>query len=449
MNVLVWLRSDFRLRDNPALAFAGRLGNVLPLVILDPEEWRQPDRSARHFDFMAEALSDLRLQMAEVGLPLVVRTGSAVEVLSRLCRNHQITGLVSAGDAVTHWARQRDALVEDWALSAEIPWLRPKAVEGEVSWSPVSDVSEGQIPAARALGLAPDPCPYRLKGGRDKALDLAEVWLARHQLEQATSPIGGEKAGSRLSAHLALGTLSEGELLAMSEGQVGPSARRLATRLAQRRQKRAEAARGSALDLWLAPPPPEDAPPEALTAFTTGRTGLPFVDACLRSLMASGWANPSARMMLAGVGLHLLGLDWRSCGHALARLCLDYDPAIHWPMMRQAALKLVGNPVQLGEDHDPKGDFIRRWVPELASVPGPLIHRPWRWSGASQVLGRRYPEPLVDPTHSLKDARARLSPLMRRPATNLSRLHAANLLIEDVPPPLSTKGGQLSFDLRS
>jgi deoxyribodipyrimidine photo-lyase len=73
----------------------------------------------------------------------------------------------------------------------------------------------------------------------------------------------------------------------------------------------------------------------------------------------------------------------------------------------------IYNPVKQGQDQDPTGAFTRRWLPELAGVPDAYLHAPWRWTGAGQVLGRRYPEPLVDPEMAARAAREAIADLRR------------------------------------
>lgn len=95
MNVLVWFKRDLRLHDHAALCRAVALGRVLPLYIVEPDYWTLPDTSARQWAFAAECLADLRGELAARGAPLAVRVGDAVEVLSRVVRQHRIARIVS------------------------------------------------------------------------------------------------------------------------------------------------------------------------------------------------------------------------------------------------------------------------------------------------------------------------------------------------------------------
>jgi deoxyribodipyrimidine photo-lyase len=139
----------------------------------------------------------------------------------------------------------------------------------------------------------------------------------------------------------------------------------------------------------------------------------------MRYLAATGWLNFRMRAMLMSVASHHLWLDWRATGPHLARLFTDYEPGIHWSQvqMQSGATGInaprLYNPVKQGLDHDPQGRFIRRWVPELATVPDPFLHEPWRWPSARTVLGKRYPEPVVDPASAARAARQAIGDLRR------------------------------------
>ncbi len=117
-------------------------------------------------------------------------------------------------------------------------------------------------------------------------------------------------------------------------------------------------------------------------AWCQGRTGFPFVDACMRSLIDTGWLNFRMRAMLVSFAAYNLWLDWKKIAGHLARLFLDYEPGIHYPQLQMQAgttginAMRVYNVTKQGKDQDPSGVFIKKYVPELAAVPDEYIHEP-------------------------------------------------------------------------
>jgi deoxyribodipyrimidine photo-lyase len=92
----------------------------------------------------------------------------------------------------------------------------------------------------------------------------------------------------------------------------------------------------------------------------------------------------------------------------------DYEPGIHWPQMQMQSgttgmnTVRIYNPMKQGQDQDPDGVFTRKWVPELAEVPDAFLQAPWGWAGAARILGKRYPEPIVDVAAAARGARDRV-----------------------------------------
>lgn len=480
MNVLVWFKRDLRATDHPALARAAQLGRVLPVHVVEPEFWAQPDASARQWAFTAECLTALREDLASLGAPLVVRAGDAVAVLERLVRSHGITHILSHADAGTPWSRARDRRVAAWARASGIRWEElpqnglpdlvaegadPAAIRDALvaqplaevpALTPVPGVEPGAIPSARALRLADDPCAHRQAGGRGQGLATLDSFLnirgaSCHRA--MTTPATAERASSRLSPFLTAGALSLREVAQAAAarqaerpgGSWSGSLRGFQLRLATRGAlvplpETAAEAEGRARP---GPPDPlHDSDAARLAAWAAGETGLPFVDASLRYLRATGWLPCRARALVMAVAAQHLGLDWHAAGLILARRFTDYDPGIHWLQVRQLAgldgtrTPRIVNPVKQGLTHDPTGAFTRRWLPELAPVPDAFLHAPWRWHGAVGLLGRRYPEPVVDPAA----ARAPRDTLRRAPETPVAR---APLVTRSRPQP----AGQLSLDL--
>lgn len=309
----------------------------------------------------------------------------------------------------------------------------------------LAGIDPGPIPTAADLALPPDPCPHRQSGGRAEGLAMLESFLSHRGARyhsQLSSPTTAFEACSRLSPHLAWGTVSLREVVqAIRLRRVAPAVQAPAAAAARSRQAnwpRALRAFEERLhwhchfiqklecqpDLEFrelhpltADPHPGD--PAWLEAWATGCTGLPFVDACMRALRASGWINFRMRAMLLSVACHHLRLPWRECGLHLARQFVDYEPGIHWSQCQMQAGTTgintirIYNPIKQGQDHDPQGLFLSQWLPELRTVPLVHRHQPWTMDEATQrrvgcVLGAHYPHPIVEEAAAAREARQRL-----------------------------------------
>ncbi|WP_170114426.1 FAD-binding domain-containing protein [Litoreibacter ponti] len=448
---LLWFKRDLRVEDHPALARAAEIGApVLPLYVVEPEYWALDDTSARQWAFCRESLIELRSALAGLGAPLVVRQGDVIDVLARAHQRFGIGRIISHEETGNAWTYARDLRVAAWARAEGIAWEElpqsgvVRRLKGRDGWAKQRDRFMGQplvAPAAlKAVAvepgdipdpdLAPDPCPDRQPGGRSNALSLLGGFLTergRTYRRDMSSPVAGEWACSRLSPHLAFGTLSgrEAETAARARAAEvkgtregwGGSVKSFRSRLAWRdhfMQKLEDEPRIESECLHRAYEGLRGTDAARLRAWEMGETGLPFVDACMRYTRAGGWLNFRMRSMVVAVGSYHLWLDWRSTGPILARYFTDYEPGIHWSQMQMQSgttgmnTVRIYNPVKQGGDQDPDGVFTRAWVPELAEVPDEVLQEPWRWDGAGRILGRSYPEPLVDVKAAAKAARERV-----------------------------------------
>lgn len=452
---LVWFKRDLRVHDHPALALAAAQGGVLPVYIVEPDLWAQPDASARQWAFVAECLRDLRLDLAALGQPLVLREGDAVEVLARLHAKHRFAQIVSHEETGNAWSYARDQRVAAWARDKSVPWVEvpqsgvERRIPGRDGWakrrtafmaSPLAEVTAlppvvegtGALPSARSLKLAEDTCPFRQQGGRVAgllALDSFTTSRGQGYRGSMSSPVTAERGSSRLSPYLTFGAISTREVAQIVEhekqvrrgqGAWVPSLRSFEARLAWRDHFMQKLEDQPALETHALHPAMEGLHPRQpdsvrLEAWQNGETGLPFVDACMRYLRATGWINFRMRAMLQSVASYHLWLDWRVTGTHLARMFTDYEPGIHWPQVQMQSgttginAPRLYDPVKQGQEQDPKGLFMRRWVPELAPIPDSFLNEPWKWPQAREVLAGRYPEPVIDPNTAARSARAAMA----------------------------------------
>lgn len=474
---VVWFKRDLRVNDHPALAQASEVGTVLPLYVVEPELWQQPDASTRHWNFVAETIAGLRKDLGELGQPLVVRTGQIVSVLSELKDRGLVDVLWSHEETGNNWTYQRDRQVAAWCRDHGVQWhevqnhgvfRRLKSRDGWAEgWdkfmalpvsSPVAlepiDIEPGYIPTARDLGLRDDLCVGRQVGGRAAGLERLNSFLTRRgkrYQRQMSSPLAGAVACSRLSPHLAWGALSMREVSQATERQrrrLPPQAKdwRKSLRSFSGRlhwhchfiqkledEPRIEFENLHRLYDGLRPKAPDGA---LLAAWSKGETGYPFLDACMRSLQATGWLNFRMRAMVMATASYHLWLDWRAPGQHLARMFTDYEPGIHWNQVQMQSgttginTVRIYNPVKQGYDQDPRGVFIRTWLPELADISDRHIHEPWKAPDGKHVIGAHYPERIFDHLAAAKAARERVwgvrrSAVFRSEARDIATKHAS------------------------
>ena len=457
---VVWFKRDLRVHDHRPLYEAAKQGNVLPLFIVEPQLWLQPDYSGRHWDFVCECLADLRNQLASIGQPLIVRKGNATETLAEFHNSHGIASLWSHEETGNDWTFQRDRSVAAWCSENGIQWHEfqqngtIRRLKNRDGWSQAWDhfmampkfatpglnqlhsIEPGEIPVKTELGLGDDRCPDRQIGGRETGLKLLKSFLherGEQYRKETSNPLAGAKACSRISPYLAWGSLSmreaaqatwkrQSDLKASTSSHTKnwqASMRSFSGRLhwhCHFIQKLEDEPRLEFENLHSAYDNirPRSTDQARLAAWQNGETGLPFVDACMRSLAATGWLNFRMRAMVTAVASYHLWLDWRQPGLYLAQLFTDYEPGIHWSQIQMQSgttgmnTVRIYNPIKQGYDQDPNGIFIRKWIPELKDIKDRYLQEPWKADNAGSVLNKVYPFPIIDHMGAAREARQKI-----------------------------------------
>ncbi len=447
--VVVWLKRDLRLADHAPLTQA--LATGLPVVLLylwEPSLLAAPGVDLRHHRFAYQCLADLQQALPQ-GHSLWMCHAEAVAALEQLAEVVEIAALFSHQETGSMATFTRDKAVGAWLRHRGIAWHQ--AVAGGVErgrthrqgWPeqwyrrmaepllpvPAADLLAERLlppPAAwqpTAVWQKPEllayaqPNPQMQPGGRTAGLRYQDSFYegrGRAYAWAISKPTEARRACSRLSPYLALGALSLREVYqrvaaarrTAPEGWQRPLAG-LADRLRWRdhfiqkfEQECAIEGRNFNRGYDLLPQPLR---PERVEAWQQGRTGYPLVDAAMRCVVQTGYLNFRLRAMLVSFLCHALWQPWQAGALWLGRQFLDYEIGIHIPQFQMQAgtvgihVHRIYNPIKQGQDHDPAGHFVRRWVPELAHVPAAYIHEPWLLSGLDRALYKAedYPAPIV------------------------------------------------------
>jgi deoxyribodipyrimidine photo-lyase len=439
-----WVRRDLRRQDNPALNAAAAAGPVLPVFVLDDALWGPAGDARRAF-----LVASLRALDESLGGHLVVRHGDPVVELPRIAGEVEAATVVAAADfgPYGHGRDQRtdEALTAagvsvEWTGSpyavepgsvvkndgtpfrvftpfsrawVERGWDAPVKAPARISW--VSGVDGAGLPDA------PDVDATLPVAGEEAA---GRRW--RHFLDTAASAYASRRnspAGdttSRLSAYLHWGTLHPRTLLADLDGRDrGHQVFRnelcwrefYADVLWHQPESARQALQPQMAGMRLDTGRKAD---ERFAAWAEGRTGYPIVDAGMRQLRDEAWMHNRLRMIVASFLVKDLHLDWTRGARFFMQHLVDGDLASNnhgWQWVAgtgtdAAPYFRVFNPVLQGRKFDPDGAYVRRWVPELGSMPDRWIHAPWE-APERPLDAADYPDPIVDHHAERDEALAR------------------------------------------
>lgn len=463
---IVWFRDDLRLHDHPALTAAAKTGAPLVCLYVFDEDSRglRPMGGAARW-WLAQSLRALETALRKHGQRLVLRRGAAAEIVPKLA--------AGIGADRVHWNRRYDqqgravdAQVIDALKAAGIGGstfagnllAEPGTVTGTESgpkvftpfWKRLRAIEPRKpLPTPRKLAGPPD-----LHSDRDWGLEpshpdwasgFRDRWTpgetgARQRLRAFLKSIAGygadrdrpdRDATSQLSPHLRFGEISVADIFhaarfaADQHPAASPDIEKFLSELGWREFSHHLLYHHPTLATDNLQPRFNDFPwrrdVKSLRAWQRGLTGYPIVDAGMRQLWQTGWMHNRVRMVAASFLIKHLLLDWRRGEAWFWDTLVDADPANNpasWQWVAGSGADAapyfrIFNPVLQGEKFDPRGAYVRHWVPEIAALPDEWLHKPWKapaeaLKDAGVTLGRDYPHPIVDHTAARERALAAL-----------------------------------------
>jgi len=448
-----WIKRDFRLLDNEAFTSALReFDEVLPLFVFETDYIMEPDVSPMHVWAWQQAVDNLRERCRSLGGDALVSKGNLFKILTNIRKEWKFEAIYSHEETGNNWTFQRDLQLIEWCRENGVKW-NESYQNGVVRRLKNRDYRNSII-KERLFNPVPFDAPLELKFPQkfqevcssrqiphlNQFFDLSEhpeiQWdqlqsvsetQAHHDLESfladrgkwysggISSPNNAFRAGSRLSVHLAWGTISLRYVFQRTYQRVAENKKKSANDDTKRWLKslRAFESRLHWHDHFIqrleSSPQMEfsslnrayekiiyENDPEKLEAWERGMTGFPMIDACMRCLNATGFMNFRMRSMLVSFACFGLHLDWRVIHPHLACIFLDYEPGIHLSQLQMQA-GIVGintirvySPKKQIVDQDPECIFIKKWIPELRSFTVDQIV-----NYESHILAG-YPPPIVD-----------------------------------------------------
>ena len=464
--VVVWFRLDLRLADNPAIAAAAATGRpLIPLYVLDEAGPPRPIGAASAW-WLDKSLRHLEAALRKTGAHLVLRRGDTLTTILRLVRESGATS-VWWNRLYDRQSMDRDRVVADTLATAGVD---TQTYNGSLLNEPDAVLTGAgghfrvYTPYFRAASktveaVSPVAAPSRIERLTPslKSDDIGEWRLqptkpdwsggfrdwepgedgAHRRLDDFVSGAAktyahdrnmlGEEGVSRLSPHLHFGEIGPRQVWAAVRSAADHGY--LAQAEAETYQKEL-IWREFNYSLLFHNPQITHRPFNAafadfawaknssgFRAWTKGATGFPVVDAGMRQLWSTGWMHNRARMIVASFLVKDLLIDWREGEAWFWNTLVDADLANNvgnWQWVAgsgadAAPFFRIFNPMLQGAKFDPKGDYVRRWVPELAKLSAADIHQPWTVDASTLAragveLGVTYPKPIVD--HSAARDRA-------------------------------------------
>ncbi|VTS03654.1 FAD-binding domain-containing protein [Tuwongella immobilis] len=440
-----WIKRDFRLEDNLVLSEGVKsYQQILPVYCEEPGLLALEDRSILHQQACRQAVASLRRSLARLGSGVFLCHHHVIRALEQIRNWYPFTAILSHEEIGCDWTYRRDRQVRDWCDAHGIH--DQEFPQTGVKRGGINRDRFTQFWNSRIVDQKPLPVPTRIplaETYRQRALESqlpplvgipshADAWQtvtepSAHQVLTSfaskrgygysggiSSPNRAFQSGSRLSVHLAWGTITPRSIYHtiqqyLRQYQVESSARStqwqrslqaFLSRLHWRDHFMQRFEMDTDLEFRSLHPNYRDIPysnrEDHLEAWVHGQTGFPLIDAVMRCLHHTGFVNFRMRAMTVSFACHALHLDWRLIHPYLSGIFRDYEPGIHWNQLQmQAGVSGINtirvyDPQKQLREQDPQAEFVREWIPELRHASIAAIHDHHR----NPIPG--YPRPIVD-----------------------------------------------------